>query len=118
MIITIKRKGSFPVGWTHSHDHQCGQKGTSILHFKVEIQAKHIDLNPNGWIIDNNDIVRYFEEKYKHVKDFLSCEHISMQACRDLYQIIRDGGARARHIAVSTTGISGSWITAEDDFLA
>lgn len=113
MKITIEREGSFPVGWKHSHDHQCGEYGTSILHFRVKIEGSTEHLNKKGWIIDNNEITNYFETKYADVYDFQSCEHISAQACRDLEKIVKAGGSHVNLITVSTSGIPRSWITAE-----
>lgn len=113
MKLTIEREGEFPVGWTHSHDHQCGNKGTQIMHFRAKIEGLATDCNKQGWMIDNNDIPGYFAKTYKHVKDFQPCEKIAEKACREFREVVAKSGARCRCVTVAVSGIPGSWITAQ-----
>jgi hypothetical protein len=113
MKISIEREGEFPVGWHHSHNHQCGNVGTPILRYRVQIDCDRACLNPDGWIIDNNALPGYFTKKYADVKDFVSCEHIAACAVQDFYKECRGVGSFPSYVKVWVSGIPGSWISAE-----
>lgn len=117
MKISIQREGNFAIGWEHSHNHQCGNVGLNVLRYRVEIWANHDQLSHDGYILDNNDIPKYFDKKYRDVTDFVSCEKICMFAVREFMQKFgTDKNYYAESITrikVSIQGISDSWISAE-----
>src|SRR5690348_4823989 len=80
----MKRTGTFTVGSAGDDQNQCGQRGSRTLQYRVVIEGDCLKLTPQGFIIDNNDIQSYFDQKYGgHVGEFVSCERIAMQAVRD-----------------------------------
>lgn len=85
MDLQIQRVGRFRVNFKGPNTNQCGQKNvTRELRYKVEITGDDTVLDQQGFIIDNNDIDRYFQEKYG-VEDgfeFQSCENIAQEACK------------------------------------
>ena len=117
LTIGIHREGQFPVGWHHSHDHQCGNVGTGVLSYKVEIVGNSEHLSKDGYLCDNNSIPMYFSEKYQNVKDFLSCEHIAQTAVKDFLAHFESGNPewapQVDRIRVEVTGIEHSGIWAE-----
>ena len=113
--ISIHREGEFAVGWTHSHDHQCGNVGTNIVHYAVRIEGDDQHLSRDGYLCDNNAIPALFAH-YQHVKDFQSCEHIARMAVLTLKaRIGRDPeyATRVDRIVVEVTAIEHSGIAAE-----
>ena len=111
--ITIEREGTFAVRWTHSHAKQCGSYGSNVFHFRVAIKGSAARMNKNGWFIDNNDIPAYFKRVYGRVRDFVSCENVVRNACRDFAAFCGKQGSHPEKITVSIQGIAGSWITCE-----
>ena len=110
-VISIQRSGSFAVGWKHSHSHQCGHYGDSVLRFDVDIRGFVFEMGPDGWLCDNNEITSYFVNKYQEVKDFLTCEHIARVAVHDMRVIVQKNKSFPRYIRVSISGIEHSTIT-------
>lgn len=117
MIVCIEREGTFAVGWQHSHNHQCGNVGLDVLKYRVCIKADPTNIgNDEGYILDNNDLPRYFKTKYAHVKDFVSCEHIVQVAVRDFEKMCKANKVWPLSIKVSVQGITDSWISAEQEY--
>jgi hypothetical protein len=107
MSISIQREGQFAVTWHGENATQCGAAGTQVLQYRVEIVGSDKHLNPQGFIIDNNAIHDYFIKKYRNVIDFLSCENIAMEACRDLKEMFGRGALNKVKISEIDVTISG-----------
>lgn len=113
MKLTLTRKGSFTVGECHDDTTQCGMRGSRNLHYSVAITSTERQLDSQGFIIDNNEIQRYFDEQYRKVARFLSCEEIACAACEGLKKLV--GSRRCRSIAVTIApygtpaGLTAEW---------
>lgn len=111
-MFTLSRHGSFAVE-SPRRDSQCGNIGTDVLTYRVTVRGVEADLNASGWLLDNNDVPRYFQSRWHSVDVFPSCERLARTACLDLADLIRSNGGNAAYIAVSVSGIPGSEITCE-----
>jgi len=113
MNIALEREGTFSVHHTRTNRNQCGNRGMTVLHYRVKIEGRPEDLNGNGYLLDNNTIPGYFARKYRNIPTFLSCEAIAKEAVSDLCSIVNKEGGHCRRIMVSIQAIPGSWITAD-----
>lgn len=108
----MARQGKFTVGSVGDDAHQCGFKGARELAYSVVIEGDCMKLTPEGFIIDNFAIQRYFDEKYGgHVDHFVSCEKIAMQAVRDFRRAV--AGCKSVKVTIDGTsgaaGLTASW---------
>lgn len=109
-VMTIRRQGQFVVGQTKKNENQCGPRGTNILHYSVAIVSKANRLNAKGFIIDNTDIQTYFDDTYKLVDSFESCEQIAEDACEDfrtMFGANSDNAIEVYGICVVISGVPG-----------
>jgi len=109
--LTMKRKGKFTVGTCEDDSTQCGFAGTRTLSYGVLIEGSPEYLTPEGFLIDNFAIQRYFDTTYAQVKKFLSCERIAMKAVADIRRMVGKG-CKAVEVTVDGTGVAGlsaSW---------
>lgn len=110
-VLTIKRSGSFEVGWTH-HKAQCGYYGERHMTYSVEIRGRETDC-PGGWLVDNNDIPAYFETTYRKVRVFQSCESIASRAVDSFRAKCKEYATTPFYIRVAVSGIEHSEIACE-----
>lgn len=110
-VITIRRAGSFEVGWT-THKAQCGYYGERHMTYSVEVRGKETDC-PRGWLLDNNDIPAYFDGAYSKVRVFQSCESIASRAVDAFRVLCRKYDAKPSYIRVAVSGIEHSEIACE-----
>lgn len=108
----MARQGKFTIGSVGDDSTQCGFAGARTLDYRVVIEGDCLKLTPEGFIIDNFAIQRYFDEKYGgHVDRFLSCEHIAMQAVRDFRKAVQ--GCKSVTVTIDGTsgaaGLTASW---------
>lgn len=109
--LTMKRIGKFTVGECADDTTQCGFKGTRTLDYKVVIEGSPEHLTKEGFLIDNFAVQRYFDDTYKSVKVFLSCERIAIKAVEDIRRMV-GVGVKAVEVTVDGTGLAGltaSW---------
>jgi hypothetical protein len=111
MTMTLERTGQFAVTWTESNENQCGLHGTQILTYRVKITSDTSNLNTQGFIVDNDKIQHYFDTRYKNVKEFGSCEHLAMIACKDLRLLCTKDGAIVKAVDVEISGAPHSKLT-------
>jgi len=113
MLIALEREGTFSVHHTRTNKNQCGNRGMTVLHYRVKVEGRPEDLNSNGYLLDNNTIPNYFARKYRNIPNFLSCEQIARTAVGDLCAQVNREGGHCRRLCVSIQAIPGSWITAD-----
>src|SRR5260370_39779148 len=113
MNIAIEREGFFSVHYTRSNKHQCGQRGMTVLYYRVKVEGRPEDLNVNGYLLDNNSIPNYFARKFRNIPNFVSCEEIATEAVKEFCALVAKEGGRCRRLTVSIQAIEGSWITAD-----
>lgn len=112
MKLTLARRGIFRVGECGDDTTQCGLRGTRRLNYHVSITSTEKQLDRNGFIIDNNEIERYFYEKFARVDRFLSCEEIACQATMDLRKLVGARRCTAVRVTIAPDGIPAG-LTAE-----
>ena len=110
--ITIRRSGAFVVDWAGNSKAQCGYHGEKQLTFDVTIAGREVDC-PQGWLVDNNDIPHYFENTYKRVSVFRSCEEIASRAVDAFRAQCAVYGAVPNYVRVAVSGIENSEIAVE-----
>jgi hypothetical protein len=108
LSLVIERHGDFAVTFKGSNASQCGALGTQILRYVVRITGSEDHLTDQGFIIDNNDIHRYFVNTYKDVQDFESCERIATKACRDFKAMFGVGPLSNVHVSEIAVTVGGS----------
>lgn len=110
LTVSLNREGSFHVNCVGDDSTQCGIRGsTRTLFYKVFIRGREDCLTPEGFIIDNNDVQKYFEETYQHcdVETFPSCETMACRAVRSFHGMFGQGqlaNVKVNHIRVSISG--------------
>jgi len=84
--LLLTRAGWIQIGPVFGDDrNQCGSVGERRIRYHVAIVGNPSNLNPKGFVLDNNEVQRYFDEKYSKVEgDLPSCELMAMEACEDL----------------------------------
>lgn len=110
--IAIRRSGAFVVEWSGNSKAQCGYHGEKQLTFDVTIAGREVDC-PQGWLVDNNDVPAYFENTYKRVRTFESCERIASKAVDAFREKCAEYGAVPNYIRVAVSGIENSEIAVE-----
>jgi len=111
-VLTLRRSGSVVVG-ARLIRAQCGYHGERLLTYDVTVSGREIDC-PRGWLLDNNDIPRYFEETYGDVREFKSCEAVASRAVDDFITIMTESyKARPVYVRVAVSGIKDSEISCE-----
>lgn len=109
--LTLRRTGSVVVG-AKLYRAQCGYHGERLLTYDVTVKGREIDC-PRGWLLDNNDIPRYFEETYGNVREFKSCEEVASRAVDAFMKIAASYKATPTYIRVGVSGIKDSEIACE-----
>ena len=109
--LTLRRSGSVVVGARLIRS-QCGYHGERLLTYDVTVSGREIDC-PRGWLLDNNDIPRYFEETYSEVREFKSCEAVASRAVDDFIALTAVYKARPTYNRVAVSGIKDSEISCE-----
>lgn len=96
--VTMTTKGSFHVEHESEAHDRCGPKGvTRQLDYTVTVTGAPASLDVQGFLIDWQDVRRYFAETYSRVGHFPSCEQIAIHAVRDIAAMLpgRCGGVTA-----------------------
>jgi hypothetical protein len=80
--------------------------------YHVTVKGREIDC-PQGWLLDNNDVPAYFQETYRRVREFKSCEFIASRAVDAFRRKCQEYRARPSYIRVAVSGIEHSEIACE-----
>ena len=122
MFVTLSRKGLFQVPYMQHTPHQCGSMETRAYDYEVSIRADADELNPEGFIINNESIQEYFEKKYGTLASPWpadSCENLARVAAREIAILCRNAGTRVLCVECMLLGSNGAeirarWLAAED----
>lgn len=88
MMLTLTRRGSFEVRAVKNSDAtQCGIRGTRKFYFRAEIDCPSNAIDENGFIVDQFDVLRMFRARYRKVNNLPSCEHLALDACREIHKL-------------------------------
>lgn len=107
--LTIERMGYFVVNPLAEQRDVCGLPDNNVLHYKVSIDATPAQLDSRGFIIDNNDIHKYFLG-YKKTPIFRSCELIALDACNYFARKLK--GFVTIRVSISGNP-QAAWLTSE-----
>lgn len=81
--MTVYRTGTFSVAAPEAEG-KCGVFGKTEFRYDVWFTATAEDLDARGFIIDNADLHRYFQELYGPGQmPFVSCEKMGLRAISD-----------------------------------
>lgn len=115
MRMSLHRTGSFFVNDRAEDSTQCGfRRGDRQVWFDVRIDSDSAFLDEQGFVLDNNAVQHYFDEKYKDVTVFVSCERIACEAITDLRE--RMGADRVYFISCEIKPGDYAGIKAECEF--
>lgn len=113
MIYILKRRGFFATRFTTSTN-QCGSEGNQFFHYRCTITTGP-KLDKRGFVIDNIDIQRYFEQAYASPQPARSCEQMAKAACYELGRKMLAAGVELYDISVTILGGPNAQITATMD---
>lgn len=117
MKLKMERKGGFDC-WADQNTHienACGASYQRHFLFEVKITGSHKSLNQQGFLVDNNEILAWFNNHYgkgrEEPLDVLpSCERIAMAACDHIKELVRD----CKKVIVRISGNGGqAWLESE-----
>lgn len=84
-FVTLKTHGSWRVEHEHEAHDRCGPKGvTRQLDYTVTARGAPASLDDQGFLLDWQEVRRYFVETFSSVGHFPSCEQIAIRAVRDI----------------------------------
>lgn len=120
MNLCLKRKGNFLADW-QSTKGMCGtprfDTDTYVQYnYECIIEADHSELDSNGFLIDQLEVNKYFEVKYKTRKKAQSCERIAIEAVKEIADLLYANGHRKVNriaVTVAPTGVELASMTCE-----
>lgn len=116
MFVRLVRSGRFNASRTMvPNSHKCGSMGSKVYAYKVEIEATDSRLTQEGFILNNEVVGEYFDNKYgrRAAKwDAVSCELMALTAAKELADIICGHRVDCRKVHVTIKGSNGATITA------
>jgi hypothetical protein len=116
MYLILERAGTFKASTMISTTSKCGAMAMNTYNYRVRIQATSQVLTPQGYVINNEEIQNFFDERFgEKAKPWMacSCENMAQQSCKELTAILRMRKIRLKLIRVTLEGSNGALITAE-----
>jgi len=101
MKLIMKRVGKFECSWRNA-ENKCGvgEDLNPWYSYQCYIEADSRILDAHGFIIDQLDVDKYFQDKYKFARNALgypsfqpaakSCEQIALASVRDIKQMVEN----------------------------
>lgn len=109
IICTVNRIGEFDI-LSCEPGPQCGSSETRHYRYHVSIEGDSYNLDENGFVVDNLEIAKYFDDNYhKKAVKALSCEVMAAVAVHNFARM-RNG---LRRVKVTIWGSDKSFIEAE-----
>lgn len=110
--LKLERNGFIDVVATGDASRKCGPPGANRLSYRVFVECPDDSLDQDGFLIDHNDLGKYFDEVWSKLIDFPSCERIAAKACRDIHDLMIERGSRPCGIEVTVAAFGQAGITA------
>lgn len=112
--IELNTVGTFTVESANDETCRCGPIGTTrTISYRVLVVSCPADLDPRGFMVDWQDIDRYFTDTFRHLDKFPSCELIAIQAVRDIVSLVGPERCSAVTVIVGTgaipAGMTARW---------
>lgn len=115
-FMSLHRTGQFNVNLYAEDSTQCGfHRGDRTCFFDVRIDSTSDCLDANGFILDNNEVQKYFDRVYATAEVFPSCELIALRAIADLRDLM--GHDRCYGVEVTIRPGDYAGITARQEFM-
>jgi hypothetical protein len=111
--LEITRGGKFFAKHMINTSKKCGAMSNRSYEYFVRICATDHKLTPEGFIINNEYIQEFFNRRFGklarpyHAK---SCEHLAIQAARELAYLVKLGGVVCQMVEVTIRGSNGARI--------
>lgn len=103
--VTLDTHGSWRVEHESDGHDRCGPKGvTRELDYRVKVSGAPALLDDQGFLIDWQDIRRYFIQKFTRLGHFPSCEQIAVHAVRDIATDMLKGRCSAVEVTIGFHG--------------
>ena len=111
--LKIVREGQFLAKWTSTAT-KCGpETAQPIYEYTCTVECLP-SLDPNGFVLDNQDIHAYFVKTYgTKPLPAVSCERMAIHAVKTLVRKCISISLAVTRISVSVSGTKGAWLTAE-----
>lgn len=110
--LTLRREGQFQVEATEDRDTQCGIMGTSRFDYRVEVTCRETALDENGFIVDQLEIHKAMQEKYRMMFRLPSCEELAIHAAKMIASMCRE----IERVSVTISPMQGASMTATVNF--
>ena len=116
MYLILERAGTFRASSMIDTVSKCGAMAMNSYNYRVKIQAKPKPLTPQGYVINNEEIQTFFDERFgEKAKPWMafSCENMARISCEELCSLLRNRRIKIKLIHVTLEGSNGALITAE-----
>jgi hypothetical protein len=112
--VELNTTGTFTVESANDETCRCGPIGTTrTISYRVLVISCPADLDSRGFMVDWQDIDRYFADTFRHLDKFPSCELIAIQAVRDIVSLVGADRCSAVTVIVGTgaipAGMTARW---------
>lgn len=111
----MRRSGSFQANWV-SNENVCGVDPSMrpVYTFECEMETTN-KLDAQGFIVDNNEVVRYFTDKYSRSApvEAKSCERIARAAVSYFLRLLDEHGQTPLRVAVTVSAMTQAALTCE-----
>lgn len=113
MTFKLRRSGAFQANWDGTRN-VCGvDPGTRPVYtYTCELETTN-NLDSQGFIVDNNEVVKHFTERYAATYRVrpLSCELIAKEAVEYFQSLLESRGQEALKISVTVSAMSQAELT-------
>lgn len=116
MYLILERAGTFRAINMIDTATKCGAMAMNSYNYRVKIQAKPKPLTPQGYVINNEEIQNFFDERFgEKAKPWMafSCENMARVSCEELGALLQNRKIKIKLILVTLEGSNGALITAE-----
>jgi hypothetical protein len=117
MEISLTRAGSFHADKMVPNGHKCAAMHTKIYRYEVSIQATAVRLTPEGYVINNERVQGYFDERWGQLApqpwDAISCENLALTSAREIGTELVAQGIEVICVNCMIEGSNGARITAK-----
>jgi hypothetical protein len=87
--LTLTRRGSFRIVSVKNDTTQCGLRGTRKLFYRVEVTCPSVELDKNGFMVDQLDIHKMITERYAKMNKMPSCELLAIDCSQQVWKMVK-----------------------------
>lgn len=116
MEISLVRGGSFHADKMIPNAHKCAAMHTKIYRYEVTIEARATRLTPEGYVINNERVQGYFDERWGQLApepwQAISCENLALTSAREIAHRLKQDEIEVTCVRCMIVGSNGAKITA------